>query len=320
MSGLPWGGALAYVKLFDQCNARCNMCLCWQAGPAQKSADRYLRVLRELIEGGARQIRFTGGEPLLYPKLPRLVQEAASHGIRVSVITNGWLLPRRVGELAAAGLAEIVVSVDGPAPVHDAVRGRAGLHERCMRGMSAAKSSGLSLGVNTVLQTATITSLEDLADQLFDDDVCPDWWHLIPVRDDNALIPDDARRGSFPARLQTLAACSERRGVRLVADQAIFEPYVPTGCPVPAQVTYVDAESGEVFGCNMLAYGDRALGNLLDAHLREIYGGNAAQRLVSACIAGQYVSCGRCDPASKQMNLLYIERAGTLGGTLMGGG
>src|SRR5436305_12157079 len=102
-----------YFKLVDNCNARCNMCQCWHVKYPLMPPEHYLRVLDGLVGSGVREVRFTGGEPLLYRHLPSLLEHAARLGAHASVITNGWLLPARVDDLAAAGCSEVVVIVDG---------------------------------------------------------------------------------------------------------------------------------------------------------------------------------------------------------------
>jgi organic radical activating enzyme len=80
---------VVYFKLFDNCNAKCNMCDCWERPRSRKNIGHYEAVLASVLAAGPRSIRFTGGEPLLFRELPRLVRLAAEAGVRVSVISNG---------------------------------------------------------------------------------------------------------------------------------------------------------------------------------------------------------------------------------------
>ena len=68
---------VAYFKLFDNCNARCNMCDCWLRPRSSRDLAHYLDVLERVLAARPRSIRFTGGEPLLLRGLPALVATAA---------------------------------------------------------------------------------------------------------------------------------------------------------------------------------------------------------------------------------------------------
>jgi MoaA/NifB/PqqE/SkfB family radical SAM enzyme len=298
-----------YLKLFDDCNARCNMCDCWQAQGARLNPSHYNAVVGRLAAAGVREVRFTGGEPLLYRQLPAVIEYAVQSGLRVSVITNGWLLPTRLPELVTAGCREVVVSVDGTQPTHDAIRGRNGLFDRCLRGMALARTAGLSLVVNTVLQSSNADSLDALSGVLLAARHRPVWWHLIPVRDRPDLHPSAAQIASLRGCLPQLRDACRRAGTELVADSAIFEPQGRSECPVPQGIAYIDGESGQVHGCNMLSYVGDPIGNVLTTPLTDIYRDHAARQLQGACAVGAYSGCDRCDKSSRGMNLLFIERS-----------
>ena len=71
---------------------------------------RLTRIFRGL---GVEKIRLTGGEPLLRTDLAVLVgQLSAIPGIELVMTTNGSLLAAKAGELAAAGLSRVTVSLD----------------------------------------------------------------------------------------------------------------------------------------------------------------------------------------------------------------
>ncbi|MGY1750180.1 GTP 3',8-cyclase MoaA [Modestobacter sp. SYSU DS0511] len=108
------------VSLTDRCNLRCTYCmppegLQWLPKVEQLTDDEVVRLVRIGVELlGVREVRFTGGEPLLRPGLPGIV--AASTTLRprpeVSLTTNAIGLSRMAPALAAAGLDRINVSLD----------------------------------------------------------------------------------------------------------------------------------------------------------------------------------------------------------------
>jgi len=78
------------------------------------SFEEIERIVRVLAEMGVRDVRLTGGEPLVRRELPRLVAMLAaipSLG-ELALTTNGYLLERDAGALVAAGVTRFNVSVD----------------------------------------------------------------------------------------------------------------------------------------------------------------------------------------------------------------
>ena len=103
-----------------------------------------------------RLVDFTGGEPLLRPGLPALLEQLASIPKLndIALTTNGVLLPRLATDLANAGLSRITVSLDtlDRDVLRDMTAGTAKL-ERVLDGISAAETAGFrQLKINTVVQ------------------------------------------------------------------------------------------------------------------------------------------------------------------------
>lgn len=95
-----------------RCNCRCDFCNVWrnlsQNEVEKESASQVLmeRRLEEAWEMGCRAVCFSGGEPLLYENLGRLVSKASDLGYYIMVISNGIALTkleswmRRIDSLA----------------------------------------------------------------------------------------------------------------------------------------------------------------------------------------------------------------------------
>src|ERR1700759_4740512 len=108
------------VSLTDRCNLRCAYCmppegLDWLPSPELLSGDEVVRLVRIGVQAlGIREVRFTGGEPLLRRDLADIIAATAALAPRpdISLTTNGIGLARRAGELCAAGLNRVNVSLD----------------------------------------------------------------------------------------------------------------------------------------------------------------------------------------------------------------
>jgi cyclic pyranopterin phosphate synthase len=107
------------VSVTDRCNLRCSYCmpaegLPWMAKPEMLTDEEMLRVIAVFIGLGVRQVRLTGGEPLLRRSLVDVVAGIAAMRPRpvIAMTTNGVGLDRLAAPLARAGLDRVNVSLD----------------------------------------------------------------------------------------------------------------------------------------------------------------------------------------------------------------
>jgi cyclic pyranopterin phosphate synthase len=148
------------VSLTDRCNLRCTYCmpeegLAWLPREEQLTDDEVSRLIRIAVELlGIREVRFTGGEPLLRRGLLGIVREAAALSPRplLMLTTNGIGLDRLAEPLRDAGLDRINVSLDTLDPERFKALTRRDRHADVLRGLKAAAAAGLTpVKINTVL-------------------------------------------------------------------------------------------------------------------------------------------------------------------------
>src|SRR5215510_6021553 len=115
------------ISVMDRCNFRCPYCMprerfhehyAFLKTAERLSFEEILRLTRLFVPMGVRKLRITGGEPLLRANLPDLIGDLTNiPGIDdVALTTNGVLLSRYAGELKAAGLQRVTVSLDSLDP------------------------------------------------------------------------------------------------------------------------------------------------------------------------------------------------------------
>ncbi len=113
------------------------------------------RLARVFVKLGVEKIRITGGEPLVRRDLPELVRLLAGiEGLRdLTLTTNGTLLPRSAGALAAAGLRRITVSLDSlDEEVFRRMSDAGAVPADVLAGIEAAAAAGLApIKINTVV-------------------------------------------------------------------------------------------------------------------------------------------------------------------------
>src|SRR5215469_18853269 len=97
-----------------------------------------------LYRRGIRYLTLQGGEPLVHPGVVQLVSQTVATGISCAIITNGWFLSRYIKSLAAAGLCQLIVSLDSAdLAEHERNRGLDGLERRLAEGIAQAREYGL---------------------------------------------------------------------------------------------------------------------------------------------------------------------------------
>lgn len=124
-----------------RCNAACGFCDIWQQPSPLLREEDVARNLDDLRRLGVRIVDFTGGEPLLHPRMDRLLAMAKRRGFLTTLTTNGLLYPKRAEKLR--GLVDLLhFSIDSPVPhEHDASRG-----VRCFDKLLESVAVALALG------------------------------------------------------------------------------------------------------------------------------------------------------------------------------
>ncbi len=144
------------VGLFvtSRCNLRCRMCGIWRDPEPKSLPYEDLVRLIDAVKSGCCYFSFSGGEPLLVGDIERMVAYAAARIPYVHLVSNGILVtPERCRALAAAGLDEISLSLDGEEEWHDRVRGEKGSFRAVLAAVSCLRehAPGMGIVLNTVL-------------------------------------------------------------------------------------------------------------------------------------------------------------------------
>lgn len=109
------------LSVTDRCNFRCVYCMEPDVRFLPKrrllSADQLIRLARICSGLGVQKIRLTGGEPLVYPELDKVIQGIATldaaEPLEIALTTNGSLLDDvRLAALRSAGLSRLTISID----------------------------------------------------------------------------------------------------------------------------------------------------------------------------------------------------------------
>lgn len=159
-----------------QCNLRCKMCGQWgEAGSAKAYSKEQLqsclsvdeiKALIDDVAGFKPNITLFGGEPLLYSGWEDVVRYVKAAGLRCNMISNCTLLPKHAERVVDAGVDEIIVSLDGPEPVHDEIRGREGTFARLKEGLDALRAARDAAGRKAPLINVSSVLFEENYERL----------------------------------------------------------------------------------------------------------------------------------------------------------
>lgn len=147
------------ISITDRCNLRCIYCMP-EEGVAALGHDDILTYeelelfTRAAVSEGIRKVRLTGGEPLVRRGAIRFVGmlSAISPELKMSLTTNGALLAGRAGELKAAGIGRVNISLDSLDPEAYARITRVGRLADALAGLEDAVRVGLApVKVNAVV-------------------------------------------------------------------------------------------------------------------------------------------------------------------------
>ncbi|MBP5059201.1 GTP 3',8-cyclase MoaA [Pseudomonas chlororaphis] len=155
-----FGRQITYLRLSvtDRCNFRCVYCMPEKMRFLPRtqvlSAEELFQVGAAFVALGVNKIRLTGGEPLVNPDLPWLVENLAGlPGLDLLMLTtNGERLGIHAKPLKAAGLDRINISLDSLRPERFAELTRTGRLKRVLEGIGAAQQAGFErLKLNAVI-------------------------------------------------------------------------------------------------------------------------------------------------------------------------
>jgi cyclic pyranopterin phosphate synthase len=138
------------ISITDKCNLKCIYCMPEKglktfAQSDILTNDEILRIVRIAGKYGVRQVRLTGGEPLLRDELIPLIAGIKQAGIQdLSITTNGQRLAGMAGALKKEGLDRVNISLDSLIAQRYREITRGGELDRVWEAVAEAERVGLS--------------------------------------------------------------------------------------------------------------------------------------------------------------------------------
>ncbi len=187
-----------------QCNLACEGC-----GKIQHPEHELRRrmpvqqAISAIEECGAPMVSIAGGEPLIHPEIDEIARQLIARRKFVYLCTNALLMERKLDQFRPSPYFAWAVHIDGLRERHDESVARAGVFEKAVSAIKAAKAKGFRVTTNTTFFThdspETVRSVLDfLNDELEVDQMmispayayekAPDQDHFLGVRQTRELF------------------------------------------------------------------------------------------------------------------------------------
>jgi Fe-coproporphyrin III synthase len=135
----------------SRCNCRCLMCDIWRNTSRNEMAPGIVAAwLDEWRALGVQRVVLSGGEALMHSQLWELCALLRGAQIGITLLSTGLLLERHAARVVEF-CDDVVVSLDGPAEVHDRIRNVPRAFERLARGAAAVNAAAAERGTAVAL-------------------------------------------------------------------------------------------------------------------------------------------------------------------------
>ncbi len=158
------------LSVTDRCNLRCLYCMpeeeyTWLPRAELLTFEELTKLVEVFTAVGVRQVRLTGGEPLVRQDLHRLVEMIAANTrvADMALTTNGVLLAEQAESLRSAGLKRVTISLDTLLADRFRSMTRRDDHGKVLAGIYAASRAGFT---GTKLDAVIVRGVND--DELID--------------------------------------------------------------------------------------------------------------------------------------------------------
>ncbi len=306
------------IKPINKCNHDCWYCAYrvsnLQLGSEMDERDtipypKMMEIADDIIEMGVKAVTFSGGgEPLIYAKLPNVVERLSRGGVKVASLTNGENLTGKMADAFAEHGTWIRVSIDGwdDKSYAESRNIEIGKFTRVLGNMRAfaKRGSSCTLGISFIVTEQNCRHLYDAC--LMFKDAGVDHVKLSGVVTSNDVGEVNAYHGTFRTPVEAeiqKAKTLDDANFRIVDHyHALGETFANSfsSCPNLLYLTVIGADLG-VYTCQDKAYNPSGLlGSLENASFKEfwfseqnrarIYGFNPSQSCAHHCTAHGKIS------------------------------
>ena len=146
-----------------RCNLKCVHCYAKSEDISydnELNHEQSLAMIDDLAKFGVPVLLFSGGEPLVHPRLIEYAQYAVNKGMRAVISTNGTLITEeKARSLKEIGLSYVGISLDGLEETHDKFRGVKGSYKKAMRAIESCQKAGIKVGLRFTINKRNVKDI-----------------------------------------------------------------------------------------------------------------------------------------------------------------
>lgn len=322
---------VAILMPHSACNCRCVMCDIWRDNKNlkqlhQSDIEQLLATFKKL---GTRQVVMSGGEALLNPHFFQFCQLLRPHRIRIVLLTSGMTLKKHAENIVRY-VDEVILSLDGDAPLHDEIRNVPGGFQKIKEGVTLIRSLQPDFRITArtvihrlnfakwpeIIQTARRLSLQqisflpaDVSSHAFNRQMA---WDV--SRQNDVLLTEEQLPALVKAVNKVVAMSRRYPGFIAESGEKLYNiyryyaafyghnPFPFKKCNAPWVSTVIEAD-GSVRPC----FFHESIGNIHDKKLNDILNSPEAIAFRKQLKDGLNDTCSRCVcslflPPSSKMN------------------
>ena len=254
----PFNRTIDYlrVSVTDRCNYRCNYCMPERGYHPEGHHSEYLSfeelqfIIECFVELGLKNVRITGGEPLVRKGLEGFIQNLSGiNGLNeIALSTNAHRLEKHAAGLAQAGLDRVNVSMDSLIAEKFKAITRGGDLNAVLSGVYEAQRVGLSpVKINcVVMKGVNDDEIESMAEWAINHHIDLRFIEIMPIGSSGielmkqhypsdlilqrieqhfgqSLSPTTANKGNGPARYYKISNSQNKIGVISAVSQHFCE-------------------------------------------------------------------------------------------------
>ena len=159
-------------NMTQRCNLKCIHCYARSENIAydnELSENQSIKMIDNLAEFGVPVLLFSGGEPLIHPKVVEYAKYAIEKGMRAVISTNGTLITKeKAKNLKDIGLSYVGISLDGLENTHDKFRGFKGSFQKALKGIKNCQKAGIKVGLRFTINKKNISDIPGIFNLLED--------------------------------------------------------------------------------------------------------------------------------------------------------
>ena len=179
-----------------RCNLRCVHCYAQSEDISYENElthEQSLKMIDDLAAFGVPVLLFSGGEPLVHPRLAEYAEYAVKKGMRAVISTNGTLITAEKAKvLKEIGLSYVGISLDGLEETHDEFRGVKGAFQKAMQGIKNCQAAGIKVGLRFTINKRNVHEIPGIFDLLEEMEIpraC--FYHLVYSGRGSAIAKED---------------------------------------------------------------------------------------------------------------------------------